>query len=89
MIPSLYGFVVLTTARFVLSHALLFVLVLLLFQSCLALISSRFGKRELVFVLLVQLFVYFARVSFCHFSLPLGVRDWLPLVIVTLPGLFY
>ena len=31
------------------------------------------GKRELVRVLLVHLFVCFVRVSFCHFSLPLGV----------------
>ena len=29
------------------------------------------------------------RVSFCHLSLPLGVRDWLRFVIVALPGLFY
>ena len=32
-------------------------------------------------------FVYFARVNFCPFSLPLGVRDWLRLV--ALPGHFY
>ena len=38
---------------------------------------------------LVYLFVYFARVDFCPISLPLGVRDWLQLVIVALPGLFY
>ena len=34
-------------------------------------LSPRFGKRELVCVLLVHLFVCFVRVSFCHFSLPL------------------
>ena len=33
-------------------------------------------------------FVYFVHVNVCPFSLPLGVRDWLRLVIVTLPGLF-
>ena len=40
-------------------------------------------------MLLVRLFVYFVRVSFCHFSLPLGVGGWLRFVIVALPGLFY
>ena len=35
-------------------------------------------------VLFVLLFVYFARVNFCPFSLPLGVRDWLRFVIVAL-----
>ena len=33
-------------------------------------------------------FVCFVRVSFCHFSLPLGVGGWLRFVIVALPGLF-
>ena len=31
----------------------------------------------------------FAHVDFCPFSLPLGIRGWLRLVIVALPGLFY
>ena len=31
----------------------------------------------------------FVRVSFCNFSLPLGVGGWLRFVIVVLPGLFY
>ena len=39
-------------------------------------------------MLLVHLFVYFVRVSFCHFSLLLGVGGWLRFVIVALPGLF-
>ena len=39
-------------------------------------------------MLLVHLFVGFERVSFCHFSLPRGVGDWLRFVIVALPGLF-
>ena len=34
-------------------------------------------------------FVCFVRVSFCHFSLPLGVGGWLRFVIVTLSGLFH
>ena len=52
-------------------------------------LSPRLGNRELVCVLLVHLFVCFVRVSFCHFSLPLGVGRWLRFVIVALPGLFY
>ena len=40
-------------------------------------------------MLLVHLFVSFVRVSFCHFSLPLGVRSWLRFVIVARLGLFY
>ena len=67
VILILCGFVVFTTGCFILSLALLFVLV----QSCLALWSPRLGKRELVYVLLVHLFVYFERVNFCPFSLPL------------------
>ena len=38
---------------------------------------------------LVHLFVYFARVNFCPFSLPVGARGWLWLMIVALLGLFY
>ena len=37
----------------------------------------------------IDLFVYFARVSFYLFSLPFDVRDWLWFVILALPGLFY
>ena len=48
----------------------------------------RFGKRDLVCVLLVHLFVSFTCVSFCPFSFPLGVGGWLRFVIVALPGLF-
>ena len=40
-------------------------------------------------LLLVHLFVCFVRVSFCHFSLPLGVGGWLRRVIVALLRLFY
>ena len=43
-------------------------------------------ERAVLFV--SRAFVYFARVNLCPFSLPLGVRDWLRLVIVALPGLF-
>ena len=55
----------------------------------LALWSPRLGKRELICVLLVHLFVCFVRVGVCHFSLSLGVGGWLRFVIVALPGLFY
>ena len=37
---------------------------------------------------LVHLFVCFARVNLCPFPVPLGARDWLRLLTVTLPGLF-
>ena len=57
-------------------------------QFCLAL-APRLGKRAALYVLLVHLFVYFARVSFCPFSLPLGVRDWLRFVIMAHHGRFY
>ena len=61
-------------------------------QSCLALWSTRFGKREreLVYVFLLHLFVYFVCVNLCHVSIPLllGDRRWLRLAIVALPGRF-
>ena len=59
------------------------------FQFCLALWSPRLGKRELVYVLLVQLFVYCAYIKFYPFSLALGASGWLRLVLVALHGLFY
>ena len=52
----------------------------------LALWSPRLGKRELVCVRLVQLFLCFVRVSFCHFSLSLSIGGWLRFVIVALTG---
>ena len=51
----------------------------------LALWSPRLGKKEL----LMHLFLCFARVSFCPFSLPLGVGGWLRFLIVALPAPFY
>ena len=39
------------------------------------LVSPRLGKRELVYALLMHLFVYFLRINFFPFSLPLGVRS--------------
>ena len=38
-------------------------------------ITSLGEERPLVYVLLVHLFIHFTNVHFCHFSLPLGVRD--------------
>ena len=40
-------------------------------------------------MLLVHLFVCFARICFCPFSLSLGVEGWLRFVIVAYPGPFY
>ena len=40
-------------------------------------------------MLLVLLFVCFAYIKFCPFSLPFGARGWLRLVLVALPGLFF
>ena len=81
-------FVVFTTGRFVFSLALLFVIVCfsVLFS---IVITSLWEDRELVYVFFVHVFVCFARIHFCTFSLLLGVRNWLRLVIVAPPGLFY
>ena len=61
----------------------------------LALWSPCLGKRELVCVLLVHLFVCFVHASFFfffffffHFSLPLGVVAWLGFMTVALSALF-
>ena len=52
-------------------------------------ITPPLGKRELVYVLLVHLFVYVGRVDFCPFSQPLNVSVWQRFVIVALHGLFF
>ena len=78
-------FLLCVTGRFM--FASLFVLVF--FSVLLALWSPRLGKREVVCVLLVHLFVYFTHIDFCSSFLPLGVGGWLRLVIVALPGIFY
>ena len=54
-----------------------------------SIVFTSLGKRELVCVLLVHLFVCFVRVNFCHFSFPFDFGGWLRFVIVALPGLFY
>ena len=44
--------------------------------------SSRLGKRELIYVLLLYMFADFAPFEFVSFSFPIGVRRWLRLMIV-------
>ena len=63
------------------SHVLLFVLV---FSVLFSIVTTSLGEEGLF----VDLFVYFAYVNLCPFSLPLGIRDWLRLVIVTLRGCY-
>ena len=83
----LCSFVVYTTGRLLfLSLLVLFVIVS---PFVLEFWSPCMGKRVLVFVLLVHLFVCFAPVCFCPFSLPLGVGGLLRFVIVAYPGPFY
>ena len=50
--------------------------------------SPCLGKRELVFMFIVHLFVSYAHVNLCHFSLPPDVGGWLRLLLVAVPGLF-
>ena len=59
-----------------------FFFVVFFVHSCLALRSSRLWKRELIYILLVHLYVYLACVAF---YLPLCVGGWLQLLTV---GLF-
>ena len=73
VVLCLCRFVVFTTKRFVLSHALLFAFecffFLFFFQSCLAFWSPRLEKRELVYVLLVlctRLFLSFFSSFWCQ-----------------------
>ena len=60
-----------------LSFALFFVVVC--FLVLFSIVTTSLGEERVVYVLLVHLLAYF--------SLPLGVRCWLRLVIVALPGL--
>ena len=54
------------------------------FFSPFSIVFSSLGEEGLVYVLLVHLFVYFARATFCPFSLPLDVRGGRWLLIVAL-----
>ena len=78
--------------------ALLFVLVCVCVCVCvcfvcvfcpLSIVISSHGEERDGLCASRALFVDIARVNFCLFSLPFGVRGWLLLVIVALPGLVY
>ena len=69
-----------------LSLALLFILVCVL--SVFSIVITPLGE-ERAGLCASRAFVCLFCVDFCPFSCPLGVRDWLRLVIVTLPGHFY
>ena len=59
-----------------------------LVSPCFSILITSLGEEE-AGLCAFRTFVCFARVSFCHFSLPLGVEDWLWFVIVAYPGPFY
>ena len=70
---------------FILSLALCFVL---FFLSSFSIAITLLGE-ERAGLCAFHVFVCFVLVGLCLFPLPLGVRDWLQLVIVALPGLFF
>ena len=65
---------------FILRGASCFIVLLCFLSSSFLIVITSLGEEGAV---------CFARVSFCPFSLPLGVGGWLRFVIVALPGLFY
>ena len=67
--------------------SLVFVFVLLFFRPFSIVITSLGEERAGLCASCAS--VYFTRVNHCPFSLPLGVRGCLRLVIVAFPGLFY
>ena len=86
VVPILYSSVVYTTRRFMFGLALS--LSMCCFSVLLAFWSPCLGKRELVFVFIVHLFVSYAHVNLCHyFSSSWGLG--LTAASVALPGLFY
>ena len=82
---TLCCFVVYSTRIFVLSLALCYFV--LVFFSPFSIAITSLGE-ETADLNVVRTFVRYALVWFCLFSLPLGVREGLWLVIVVLPGLF-
>ena len=74
-----------TTGRFMFSPVFFFVLIL--FSHFSIVIISLEEERAGLYASCASF--YFTRVNHCPFYLPLGVRGWLRLVIVALPGLFY
>ena len=79
--------VVLTLCSFVINATRRLALRFVLFSVLLALQLTRMGKRLLVCVF--HVFVSFPRDGVCIFSGTLDVRNWLRLVIVALPWLFF
>ena len=79
-------FVVYSTRRFVLSLAWCYFGLVFLSPLGFAITSLR---EERAILSAFHMFVRFALVWFCLFSLPLGVWEGLRLLIVALPGLFF
>ena len=88
MILSLCGFVIFITGRLMSSYALLVVVVYSFFPVLISSVIISLGEK-ISGLCSSRGFVYFTCNNFYSFSLPLGVRDLLRLVIVTIPGLFY
>ena len=74
-----------STRQFILSLALRFVLV---FFSPFSIAITSLGK-ERSGLCAFRAFVCFVRVGLCLFPFPLGVRDWLRLMIVAFSVLFF
>ena len=74
-----------STRQIILSLALRFVLVLF---SHFSIAFTSIGEEKVGLCSFLA-FVCFARDSLCLFPLTLGVRDWLRLLIMALPGLFF
>ena len=74
-----------STRRFILSLALRFVLV---FFSPFSTAITSLGEERTGLCAFCA-FVCFARVGLCLLPRPLGIRDWLRLVMVAVPGLFF
>ena len=89
VVPVLFLFCV--ALWFILRGASCFKVFLCSLSSCFfilfSIVITSLGEEELVHVLLEHCFC-FVRVSFCLFSLPLGIGGWLRFVIVALPELF-
>ena len=73
-----------STRQYVLSLALCYFVIVFFSPYSIAIASLGEGSANLS---AFRTFVRFALVWFCLFPLPLGVWDWLRLVIVALPGL--
>ena len=83
---TLCCFVVYSTRRFALSFAWCYV-VLAFFSPLSIAITSLGEERAILSAFHTYIFVQFVLDWFCLFPPPLGVWEWLQLVIVVLPGL--